>query len=193
MSQNSAAHDLGTSSGGRAYIAGYFATQLGRHDFTRYINDRLAADFACVLARHLSKLRAEGVQAGATVETVTDALAAFEAWNARTKQGYDLTRAYSGKLSTYESDLTEHAWRGYCHAALASTPVAKPKRAPLDDWRVQAIADCLEAEWDEISPDLAEANARIIVDYLYRIRKGIRPDRSQARRRTRSSYRAGGS
>ncbi|MGY6272734.1 hypothetical protein ACXIUT_23895 [Achromobacter denitrificans] len=51
-------------------------------------------------------------------------------------------------------------------AALASVPVAKPKRAPLDDWRVQAIAECLEAEWDEMSPDLAEANARIIVGYL---------------------------
>ncbi|CUJ50170.1 Uncharacterised protein [Achromobacter sp. 2789STDY5608633] len=51
-------------------------------------------------------------------------------------------------------------------AALASVPLAKPKRAPLDDWRVQAIAECLEAEWDEMSPDLAEANARIIVGYL---------------------------
>ncbi|CAB3850558.1 hypothetical protein LMG26846_01971 [Achromobacter insuavis] len=60
--QNNAAHDLGTSSGGRAYIADYFATQLRRHDFKRYINDSLAADFACVLAQHLSKLRAEGVQ-----------------------------------------------------------------------------------------------------------------------------------
>lgn len=62
--QNNAAHDLGTSSGGRAYIAEYFATQLRRHDFARYINSTLAADFACVLAQHLSKLRAEGVQAG---------------------------------------------------------------------------------------------------------------------------------
>jgi hypothetical protein len=62
--QNDAAPDLGTSSGGRAYIAEYFATQLRRHDFARYINNTLAADFACALAQHLSKLRAEGVQAG---------------------------------------------------------------------------------------------------------------------------------
>ncbi|CAB3681330.1 hypothetical protein [Achromobacter kerstersii] len=58
--QNNAALDLGTSSGGRAYIAEYFATQLRRHDFARYINSTLAADFACALAQHLSKLRAEG-------------------------------------------------------------------------------------------------------------------------------------
>ena len=69
--QNNAAHDLGTSSGGRAYIADYFATELRRHDFARYINSTLAADFACVLAQHLSKLRAEGVQAD---EPVADAV-----------------------------------------------------------------------------------------------------------------------
>jgi hypothetical protein len=65
--QNNTAHDLSTSSGGRAYIAEYFATQLRRHDFARYINSTLAADFACVLAQHLSKLRAEGVHAGEPV------------------------------------------------------------------------------------------------------------------------------
>lgn len=64
MTENDAALDLCTSSGGRAYIAEYFATQLRRHDFARYINNTLAADFACALAQHLSKLRAEGVQAG---------------------------------------------------------------------------------------------------------------------------------
>lgn len=56
--QNTADHDLGTSAGGRAYVAEYFATQLRRHDFARYIENTLAADFACALAQHLSKLRA---------------------------------------------------------------------------------------------------------------------------------------
>lgn len=51
-------------------------------------------------------------------------------------------------------------------AALASAPVAKPKRAPLDDWRVQAIAECLETEWDDMTPASAEADARLIVGYL---------------------------
>lgn len=45
-------------------------------------------------------------------------------------------------------------------------PVAKPKRAPLDDWRVQAIAECLETEWDDMTPASAEADARLIVGYL---------------------------
>ncbi|MDX3877069.1 MAG: hypothetical protein QHC81_01155, partial [Achromobacter sp.] len=41
-------------------------------------------------------------------------------------------------------------------ASVASAPVAKPKRAPLDDWRVQAIAECLETEWDDMTPAGAE-------------------------------------
>lgn len=69
----------------------------------------------------LSKLRAP----------VADPLAAFEAWSKNTNQGYDLTRMNSGKLATFESDLTEHAWRGYCHAALASAPVAGEAQKPV--------------------------------------------------------------
>lgn len=46
-------HDLSTSDGGRGYVAEYFATRLRRHDFSRYITQHLAADFACALARHL--------------------------------------------------------------------------------------------------------------------------------------------
>ena len=56
--QNKAPHNLSTSSGGRAYLAEYFATQLRRHDFARYIENMLAADFASTLAQHLSELRA---------------------------------------------------------------------------------------------------------------------------------------
>ncbi|MFC4706095.1 hypothetical protein ACFPAA_20960, partial [Paraburkholderia caffeinitolerans] len=48
-------HDLKTSDGGRGYIAEFFAKRLRRHDFQRYIKQRLAADFACVLAKHLSE------------------------------------------------------------------------------------------------------------------------------------------
>ena len=91
-----------------------FADAVGnQEDDARFIDvDR---DQAIRIARTLlSKLRAR----------VADPLAAFEAWSKNTNQGYDLTRMNSGKLATYESDLTEHAWRGYCHAALASAPVA---------------------------------------------------------------------
>ncbi|KVT65644.1 hypothetical protein WK55_31305 [Burkholderia ubonensis] len=48
-------HDLSTSTGGRAYIAEFFAKRLRRHDFGRYIAERLAADFACALAQYLSE------------------------------------------------------------------------------------------------------------------------------------------
>ncbi len=46
-------HDLSTSAGGRDYIAEFFAKRLCRHDFGRYIHERLAADFACALAQYL--------------------------------------------------------------------------------------------------------------------------------------------
>jgi len=49
-------HDLNTSAGGRGFVAEYFESRVGRYDFTRYIRDRLAADFACALAAHLSQL-----------------------------------------------------------------------------------------------------------------------------------------
>ena len=48
-------HDLNTSAGGRGFVAEYFESRVGRYDFTRYIRDRLAADFACALAAHLSQ------------------------------------------------------------------------------------------------------------------------------------------
>lgn len=48
-------HDLNTSAGGRGFVAEYFESRVGRYDFTRYICDRLAADFACALAAHLSQ------------------------------------------------------------------------------------------------------------------------------------------
>lgn len=47
------AHDLNTSDGGLSYIAEFFIKRLRRHDFGRYITERLAADFACVLAQYL--------------------------------------------------------------------------------------------------------------------------------------------
>jgi hypothetical protein len=48
-------HDLSTTAGGRGYIAEFFAKRLHRHDFGRYVAERLAADFACVLAQYLSE------------------------------------------------------------------------------------------------------------------------------------------
>lgn len=47
-------HNLDTSDGARAYVAEFFANQVRRHDFRAYITTRLAADFACALAKHLA-------------------------------------------------------------------------------------------------------------------------------------------
>src|SRR5471030_180825 len=49
--------DLNTPDGGRGYIANLFKTVLKRHDYRQYINERLAGDFACTLARHLGGVK----------------------------------------------------------------------------------------------------------------------------------------
>ena len=46
--------DLKTSEGGRGFIANLFVTVLRRHDFTAYIKERLAADFACALSQSIA-------------------------------------------------------------------------------------------------------------------------------------------
>ena len=69
------AHDLSTSEGGRGYIAEYFAKRLRRHDFERYCKERLAADFACVLAQHLSDREAESAQKDAKAKELSKMLA----------------------------------------------------------------------------------------------------------------------
>lgn len=114
--QNNATLDLCTSSGGRAYIADYFATQLRRHDFAKYINSTLAADFACALAQHLSKLRAEGVQAG-------DERAKFET-DYLERHG-PLACFVLHDDGDYWDPKTRACWASWrSRAALASAPVA---------------------------------------------------------------------
>lgn len=46
--------DVNTSKGGRGYVAWYFSNVMGRHDFQSYIENTLAADFACTLAKWLA-------------------------------------------------------------------------------------------------------------------------------------------
>lgn len=56
-------YNLATSEGGIGYIADLFTLHLKRHDFTDYIENKLAADFACVLARYISTCH-DGARAG---------------------------------------------------------------------------------------------------------------------------------
>lgn len=46
--------DASTSKGGRGYVAWHFSNVIGRHDFQSYIENTLAADFACALAKWLA-------------------------------------------------------------------------------------------------------------------------------------------
>lgn len=54
---------------------------------------------------------------------------AFEAWSKRANQGYDLTPNVSGRMATYESNTTEHAYRGFFHGMNApAAPAAGDAR-----------------------------------------------------------------
>lgn len=53
-------------------------------------------------------------------QTTDQERAEFEAWAIDTNQGYDLTRNQSGRMQTYESVKTEHAWRGFFHGRQAA-------------------------------------------------------------------------
>lgn len=62
---------------------------------------------------------------------------AFEAWSKRANQGYDLTPNVSGRMATYESNTTEHAYRGFFHGMNA--PAAGDA---LDAARWRAFIGC---------------------------------------------------
>jgi hypothetical protein len=162
--QNNAAHDLGTSSGGRAYIAEYFATQLRRHDFATYINSTLAADFACALAQHLSKLRAEGVQAGDERERGYAENAAFRVW-------WDENQAFPEHSLTTEN-AAHAAWqeRGR-RAALASAPVANTMPIRLSpavlEYLKEGIDNATGCEESDVDHDFANELSRLMTGPLY--------------------------
>ncbi len=70
-------------------------------------------------ANHLS---AEA--ANALLKRVAALREPFETW--ATGQGYTLAFEDRGYMQTYRFTETEHAWRGYCHAALAAQPTPEP-------------------------------------------------------------------
>ena len=51
--------NLSTSEGGRGYLAELFKNQLKRNDFTRYITERLAGNFACAMSQYIEGLRVD--------------------------------------------------------------------------------------------------------------------------------------
>lgn len=65
---------------------------------------------------------------------------AFEAWSKRANQGYDLAPNVSGRMATYESNTTEHAYRGFFHGMNA--PAA-------GDARKELTPELIEAGWHQ--------------------------------------------
>lgn len=161
--QNNAAPDLGTSSGGRAYIAEYFATQLRRHDFAKYINSTLAADFACALAQHLSKLRAEGVHAG---EPVADTV---ERQCPRCTGNGTILRLSGNGPDAY--DVQEECSHCEGSGVVANAPVANamPIRlsAEVLEYLKEGIENATGCEESDVDHDFANELARLMTGPLY--------------------------
>ncbi len=128
--------------------------RVGRQDLRTalHVIDRLDADL-----RQAGELAQGAADAAARQVSAHVADARLRGLRGLVEQAISWIETGGGRADSLCADLRK---------ALASAPVAKPKRAPADDWRVTAIAECLEAEWDEMTPDLAESNARIIVGYL---------------------------
>lgn len=87
---------------------------------------------------------------------------AFEAWAKRTNQGYDLTPNVSGRMATYESNTTEHAYRGFFHgmAAPASGDAqTSAARDVLDERQRQIIGEGFSTARDDGYTNLELADA----------------------------------
>ena len=118
--------DPKTSAGRRAYIAGFFATQLRRHDFQRYIEERLAADFACALAQYLSERdtspSAPAVDAAASGQKLKDRheeIMALAIDTLNRSEHYNIATALRGVMSELAASgqkLTN--WRDVCAALI---------------------------------------------------------------------------
>lgn len=128
----------------------------GLRDHPTNIERKRVDAILAAVAPVLRNLRAPIENKRVTVSAVSALAAKWEAWVAR-----DLEE---GGPENSPAMPVENAAR-QLRAALASAP-AKPTRAPADDWRVLAIAECLEKEWDDMTADLAKDNARLLVGYM---------------------------
>ncbi|KVN91185.1 hypothetical protein WJ68_35430 [Burkholderia ubonensis] len=116
-------HDLSTSTGGRAYIAEFFAKRLRRHDFGRYITGQLAADFACALAAYLRDHDRAPAEAG---ETVTAAARDVLAERRRQVEVEAMTPAGDDQY-----DRRQLALAGASYALSGAGAIASDRSAPV--------------------------------------------------------------
>lgn len=140
-------HNLNTSAGGRGYIADLFKDRLNRHDYTRYINERLAVDFACTLAAWLEPLLAkadaiEQIEALGAAERIA---ALHQAWQER-----DALVARNEAISAVLEEVLEHAERGLpdpLHRKLRQllpcpvpAPANEAERPGFEEWHCSQFA-----------------------------------------------------
>ncbi len=129
-----------TSEAGRTEVARFFTERLKRHDFTRYIHEHLAADFACALAPVLHQVMAAA--AATPAKALSEEFREFLV-HARTV-GLDATRTTSPGAVSFASEATSAAW-----AAWLTRAVAAPAH-PSALHALQRIAD-----WNEHTATLA--------------------------------------
>lgn len=140
-------HNLNTAAGGRGYIADLFESRLRRHDFTRYINERLACDFACVLSEWLDPLLArldaiEKIESLGGPERIAQLLQAQQERNEAV--------AHNEVMSAVLEEVLENAERGLpdsLHRKLRkllprpiSPPANEAERPGFEEWHCRQFA-----------------------------------------------------
>ncbi|MDP9645859.1 Lar family restriction alleviation protein [Paraburkholderia caledonica] len=121
-------HDISTSMGGRAYIAEFFAKLLRRHDFQRYIEQRLAADFACALAGYLSE-HVAAIAAGGAKEPVPGT-SEYGSWINKAKQATDCKLSFHRDEFKYLCQFEQELRKVYAAPLpreAATVPQIKPR------------------------------------------------------------------
>lgn len=140
-------HNLNTAAGGRGYIADLFTVRLNRHDFTRYINERLACDFACVLATWLDPLLAR-LDAIEQIESLggSERIAVL----LQTLQERDTMMVRNDAMQVVLEEVLENAERGLpapLHRKLrqllprpVSAPANEAERPGFEEWHCSQFA-----------------------------------------------------
>ena len=125
-------HDLNTSAGGRGFVKELFNEHLGTHSYNRYIDERLAADFACALGLWAGPVLAK-VAAYEAIDAMAEPVRVSTSYAAT--QERDAALADNDRLRAALEEVLENAERGLpapLHAKLRELlPKAPP--APADE------------------------------------------------------------
>lgn len=126
-------HDLNTSAGGRGFVKELFNEHLGTHSYNRYIDERLAADFACALGLWAGPVLAK-VAAYEAIDAMAEPVRVSTVYQATLER--DAVLADNDRLRAALAEVLENAERGLppllhqkLRELIPKEPPAKPNEA----------------------------------------------------------------